>query len=169
MHQRYHALVRVISDQLGRCAGRTATCPARASCSTERGTATDPAPEVLRATQQRPRYFDLVVADLSAEASEQVPLVEEAPTMMSAGSRRLPAIAVPGADGWRTALASPFAGWRPVVVIDCDEQGRAAVAITKDLKRVSLARALDLAPDRDHGYDLMEQLARGEPPEIQWS
>ena len=67
----------VVSDQLGLCAGRTAIRPARASCSVERGIATDPAPEVS-----------------------------------------------------------------------------------------SFARALDLAGERDDGYDLMEQLARGEPPEI---
>ena len=38
----------------------------------------------------------------------------------------------------------------------------------KDIERVSRARALDLAPEPDDGYDLMEQLARGEPPEIHW-
>lgn len=123
---------------------------------------------MVRSTQQRPRYFDLAVADLSAEASEQVLLVEGAPNMMSAGCRGLSAIAVPGADRWRTAWASLFAGWRPAVVVDCDEQGRAAEAITKDIKRVSLARALDLARKRDAGHDLREQLARGEALEIHW-
>ena len=88
--------------------------------------------------------------------------------MIAARSRGLPAVAVPGVDGWRTAWASLFAGWRVVEVMHCDVQGRAAAAITKDIKRVSLARALDRAPERDGGHDLMDQLAGGEPPEIHW-
>jgi len=50
----------------------------------------------------------------------------------------------------------------------CDVQGRAAAATTNDIKRVSLARALDLAPERDDAYDLMDQLAGGERPENHW-
>jgi len=88
--------------------------------------------------------------------------------MIAAGSRALPAIAAPCVDGWRTAWASLFAGWWVVVVMDCDEQGRAAAAVTEDIKRVSLARALDLAPERDDAYDLMDQLAGGERPENHW-
>ncbi|MGH2887842.1 MAG: hypothetical protein ACRDPA_34955 [Solirubrobacteraceae bacterium] len=88
--------------------------------------------------------------------------------MIAARSRGLAAITAPRFDGWRTAWASVFAGRWVVVVLDWDEQGRAAAAITKDIKRVSLARALDLAPERDDGYDLMDQLAGGEPPAIHW-
>ena len=50
----------------------------------------------------------------------------------------------------------------------CDVQGRAARATNKDIERVSRARALDLAPEPDGGYDLMDQLAGAEPPEIHW-
>jgi len=37
-------------------------------------------------------------------------------------------------------------------------RGRAAAATTRDIERVSLARALDLAFERDGGYDLMDHL-----------
>jgi hypothetical protein len=50
----------------------------------------------------------------------------------------------------------------------CGVQGRAAAAATEDIERVSLARALDLAPEPDRDYDLMDQLACAEPPEIHW-
>ena len=57
---------------------------------------------------------------------------------------------------------------RVVVVMDCDVQGRTAAAATKDIDRVGLARALDLAPERDGGYDLMDHLPGDEPPESHW-
>jgi len=52
--------------------------------------------------------------------------------------------------------------------MDCDVQGRTAAAATKDIDRVGLARALDLAPERDGGYDLMDHLPGDEPPESHW-
>jgi hypothetical protein len=64
--------------------------------------------------------------------------------MTAARSGGLPAIPVPGVDGWRTARASLFVGWRSVVVMASEEHGRGAAALTK---RVSLAWALDLAPE----------------------
>jgi hypothetical protein len=90
MHQRYHMLMRVVSDQLGGlCAGRTANRSAPSSC---------------------------------------------------------------------------FAGR----CRHCDVQRRAAAATATDIERVSLVRALDLAPEPDGDYDLMDQLAGAEPPEIHW-
>ena len=69
----------------------------------------------------------------------------------------------------RTATLPPRSScWRVVVDIDCDDQGRAAAATTTDIKRVSLVRARDLAPERPAGYDLTDQLVGGEPPEIRW-
>lgn len=50
----------------------------------------------------------------------------------------------------------------------CDVQRREAAATTTDIERVSLVRALDLAPEPDGDYDLMDQLAGAEPPEIHW-
>jgi hypothetical protein len=38
----------------------------------------------------------------------------------------------------------------------------------QDIERVSLARTLDVDPERDDGHDLMEQLDGAEPPEVHW-
>lgn len=57
--------------------------------------------------------------------------------------------------------------WRVVVVVDCDVQG-AVAATTTDIERVSLARAVDRAPERDGGYDLLDHNAADGPPEIHW-
>jgi hypothetical protein len=69
----------------------------------------------------------------------------------------------------RTATRPPRSScWGVVVDMDCDEQGPAAAATTTDIKRVGLVRARDLASERHAGYDLIHQLAGGEPPEIRW-
>jgi hypothetical protein len=57
--------------------------------------------------------------------------------------------------------------WRVVVLMDRDGQGRAAAATTNDIERVSLARAVDRAPERDRGY-LMDHRTGDEPPDIHW-
>lgn len=46
--------------------------------------------------------------------------------------------------------------------------GAAAAATTTDIERVSLARAVDRAPERDGGYDLLDHNGGDEPPEIHW-
>ncbi len=95
----------------------------------------------------------------AAELSTQVLLVEGEPDMIAARSRGLPAIAVPGVDGWRRAWARLFAGREVTLVMDCDEQGRAAAAaIASDLSTFGAVRVLDLAPDRNDGYDLTDRL-----------
>jgi hypothetical protein len=95
----------------------------------------------------------------AAEPSPHVLLVEGEPDMIGARSRGLPAIAVPGVDGWRRAWAQLLAGRQVTVVMDCDEQGRAAAAaIESDLSSVGVVRVLDLAPDRNDGYDLTDWL-----------
>jgi hypothetical protein len=71
-------------------------------------------------------------------------------------------------DGRAATLPPRSSFWLVVVDIDCDDQGRAAAATTTDIKRVSLVRARDLAPERPAGYDLTDQLVGGEPPEIPW-
>ena len=74
----------------------------------------------------------------AAEPSTHVLLVEGEPDMIAARSRGLPAIAVPGIDGWRPAWAQLFAGREVTVFMDCDEQGRAAAAaIERDLSSLS--------------------------------
>ena len=53
----------------------------------------------------------------AAELSTQVLLVEGEPDMIAARSRGLPAIAVPGVDGWRRAWARLFAGREVTLVM----------------------------------------------------
>ena len=85
--------------------------------------------------------------------------------MISARSRALPAIAVPGDDAWEAEWAPLFAGRRVSVVFDCDHAGREAAArIAADLKPAGVRGSIvDLARGRTDGYDLTEWLAeRGE-------
>jgi hypothetical protein len=97
----------------------------------------------------------------AAEPSTHVLLVEGEPDMIAARSRGLPAIAVPGVDGWRPAWAELLAGREVTVVMDCDEQGRiAAAAIESHLSSHSVVRVLDLAPDRNEGYDVTDWLVQ---------
>ncbi len=105
----------------------------------------------------------------AAEPSTHVLLVEGEPDMIGARSRGLPAIAVPGVDGWRRAWAQLLAGREVTIIMDCDEQGRmAAATIANDLSRISDVHVLDLAPDRDDGYDLTHRLLEGWQPEVLW-
>ena len=97
----------------------------------------------------------------AAEPSTNVLLVEGEPDMIAARSRGLPALAVPGVDGWRPAWAELLAGREVTVVMDCDEQGRiAAAAIESHLSSHSVVRVLDLAPDRNDGYDVTDWLVQ---------
>jgi len=95
----------------------------------------------------------------AAEPSTHVLLVEGEPDMIGARSRGLPAIAVPGVDAWRRPWAQLLAGREVTVIMDCDERGReAAAAIESDLSSLGAVRVLDLAPDRNDGYDLTDWL-----------
>jgi hypothetical protein len=95
----------------------------------------------------------------AAEPSTHVVLVEGEPDMIAARSHGLPAIAVPGVDAWRPGWAQLLAGREVTVLMDCDEQGRAAAAaIESDLSSLGVVRVLDLAPDRNDGYDLTDWL-----------
>jgi hypothetical protein len=103
----------------------------------------------------------------AAEPSTHVLLVEGEPDMIGARSRGLPAIAVPGVDGWRRAWAQLFAGRDVTVIMDCDEQGRAAAAaIESDLSQLGVVRVLDLAPDRNDGYDLTDWLLQRKQSQV---
>jgi hypothetical protein len=103
----------------------------------------------------------------AAEPSTHVILVEGEPDMIAARSRGLPAIAVPGVDGWRPTWAHLPAGREVTVMMDCDEQGRAAAAaIGSDLSSLCDVRLLDLAPDRNDGYDLTDWLLDEERSEV---
>ena len=105
----------------------------------------------------------------AAEPSERVLLVEGEPDMIAARSHGLRAIATPGADSWRTSWAQLLSDRQVTIIMDCDEQGRmAAVTIANDLSRVSDVDVLDLAPDRNDGYDLTDRLLEGWEPEVLW-
>jgi Toprim-like len=105
----------------------------------------------------------------AAEPSTRVLLVEGEPDMIAARSHGLRAIATPGADSWRTSWARLLSDRQVTVIMDCDEQGRmAAATIANDLSRVSDVHVLDLAPDRNDGYDLTDRLLDGWEPEVLW-
>jgi hypothetical protein len=91
-------------------------------------------------------------------------LVVEGPSdMLAARSAGLPAVAVPGTDAWRPEWATAFRGREVTVVMDCDRPGRKAAArIAEDLGRGGAhPRIVDLAPDREDGYDLSDWLCAG--------
>ena len=96
----------------------------------------------------------------AAEPSTWVVLVEGPPDMISARSRGLPAIAVPGDDAWEREWAQLLVGRHVSVVLDCDRAGRdAAVRIADDLKAAGVRGSIiDLARDRQDGYDLTDWL-----------
>jgi DNA primase len=70
--------------------------------------------------------------------------------MISARSRGLPAIAIPGDDAWEAGWAQLLAGRHVVIVFDCDRAGRdAAARIAADLKGAGVrGSVIDLANRR---------------------
>ena len=68
--------------------------------------------------------------------------------MISARSRGLPAIAVPGDHAWEGEWAQLRAGRRVSIVMDCGDQGReAARRIAGDLKGIGVSGSIiDLDP-----------------------
>jgi hypothetical protein len=104
----------------------------------------------------------------ASEASKWIVLVEGPPDMLSARSRGLPAIAVPGDDAWEPGWGHLLAGRRVSVIMDCDRAGRqAAVRMASDLQAAGVAcRTVDLARGRDDGYDLTDWLVDHDPGEL---
>jgi hypothetical protein len=95
----------------------------------------------------------------AADPSEQILLVEGPPDMIAARSRGLAAIAVPGDHAWQPAWARLLAGRRVAIIMDADEQGRAAAhRIADDLADQAQTHIVDLAPRRTDGYDLTDWL-----------
>jgi len=120
----------------------------------------DHAPKVLAARGTRLG----LIPHPRAESSTWVVLVEGLPDMISARSRGLPAVAVPGDDAWEPGWARLLASRHVSVVLDCDPAGREAAArIAADLKAVGVRGSIvDLARGRADGYDLTEWLAERE-------
>ena len=95
----------------------------------------------------------------TADASKRILLVEGAPDMIAARSRGLPAIAVPGDHAWRATWGDLLAGRQVTIVMDADTQGRAAARrISVDLATYGHPRIVELASQRDDGYDLTDWL-----------
>jgi hypothetical protein len=85
--------------------------------------------------------------------------------MIAARSRGLPAIALPGTDCWRSEWAPLFSGRHITIVMDADRQGRALAArIAGDLGDHAEAAVVELAPDREDGYDLTDWLQDNSSP-----
>lgn len=87
-------------------------------------------------------------------------VVEGEPDAVAGATLNLPAVAVPGTEGWRAEWAPRFAGRRVVVALDGDAPGRkAAKRIAGDLAgQAAEVRVLDLDPSRDDGHDLGDLL-----------
>lgn len=76
----------------------------------------------------------------------------------------LPAVGVPGVNGWRCEWAERFNGREVVVLFDCDSPGRkAAERVARDLARVATVRVLDLEPGREDGFDVTDWLLAANP------
>ena len=100
----------------------------------------------------------------AAEPSSHVLLVEGEPDMIAARSRGLPAIAVPGVNGWRREWATLFSGREVTIVADADRQGRILAAeISRHLRECADAVVVDPAPDREDGYDITDWLLERPP------
>jgi Toprim-like len=95
----------------------------------------------------------------TTEPSQRVVLVEGEPDMLAARSHDLPAIAIPGAETWKSEWAPELVGRDVTVALDCDEKGRAAARrIAQDLRDFAKTQVVDLAPNRTDGFDLTDWL-----------
>jgi hypothetical protein len=100
----------------------------------------------------RPEAFD----------SEEVWIVEGEPDAVTGHELGLTAFGTPGTNGWRTSWAQRFRGRVCVVCFDCDGPGRAAAqkvagSLVEEAREV---RVVDLAPERDDGFDLTRSCLR---------
>ena len=75
---------------------------------------------------------------------------------------------MPGTHAWRAQWAELFAAREVTVIMDCDRPGRQAAArIGRDLHaHGARVRLVDLAPERDDGYDLSDWLRQGNSPRL---
>jgi hypothetical protein len=96
----------------------------------------------------------------AAEPSRHILLVEGPPDMITGRSHGLPAIAVPGTDSFKPTWARLLTGRQVTIIMDTDPQGRAAaqrIAVYLD-GHAAKVEVLDLAPERNDGYDLTDWL-----------
>jgi AAA domain len=100
--------------------------------------------------------------ELIRDGVDDVLVLEGEPDVVAAWSAGLVAIGVPGVGGWHPTDAARFRGprWTVYVVFDCDTVGRSAAAeVAASLLELGVdVRMVDLAPDRDDGYDVTDYL-----------
>ncbi len=96
----------------------------------------------------------------AAEGARHLLLVEGEPDAIAARSHRLPAIAIPGVDGWQPQWAPLFTDRQVTITFDADPAGRGCAAqVAAELATyASRVDVIDLAPERADGYDLADWL-----------
>lgn len=102
----------------------------------------------------------------ATEPNQHVLLVEGPPDMIAARSAGLAAIAVPGTQAWQPHWARLLTGRRVTIITDCDPPGRiSAHQIAASLQQAGItAQIVDLAPDRQDGYDLTDRILQRRHP-----
>jgi hypothetical protein len=94
-------------------------------------------------------------------AADPLLVVEGEPDAVSGHVLGLPTTAVPGAGTWREAWVEALERRTLVVVGDCDSPGRAmAERVRRCLDGRADVRVVDLAPERDDGHDLGDEVAQ---------
>lgn len=90
-------------------------------------------------------------------------LVEGEPDAVSGHELGLPAVGVPGTNGWRPEWAERFHGRSVVVCFDCDDAGRkAALKVGASLAgHAKAVRVVDLNVKRTDGFDVTDALREG--------
>jgi hypothetical protein len=106
---------------------------------------------------------DLFPAPESIDPAATLWLLEGEPDAIAATSIGLPAVAIPGSNGWKPDMASRFAGRDIVICTDCDNPGRSLAERVADdlLEHARTVRRVDLAPARDDSYDLGDLVREG--------
>ncbi|MGZ4325537.1 MAG: toprim domain-containing protein [Solirubrobacteraceae bacterium] len=96
----------------------------------------------------------------TTEPSQWIILTEGPPDMITARTRGLPALAVPGDHAWDARWASTLEDRDVTIVMDADRAGRvAARRIERDLTGVARTVTIaELDPDRQDGYDFTDWL-----------
>lgn len=97
-----------------------------------------PAPEVL--SRKRPLF-----------------LVEGEPAAVSIRSCGHQATAIPGVNGWRLDFAQRLAGFKLIILPDCDRQGRDLADRMSGM--LPSARLVDVWPSREDGWDIADEIA----------
>lgn len=97
-------------------------------------------------------------------STEWVLLAEGELDALAALSRSIPAVSgTTGAGNWSSDWTAPFGGRRVAIVYDADEAGRSgAEMVAAELSAVARSvTVVDLAPERDDGYDLTDWFRDG--------